>query len=113
MNKSARPHLAYIIDTLEIIKLNTPSSQSEFMSDANARDATLMRLQDIGEHLARIRDSSPEYFAENQEDSWHRLIGLRNIIAHGYREVDFEIIWDVLETKLQDFRETITRLSKS
>lgn len=113
MVKSPLPHITYIIDTLEIISDNTPGSRSEFMSDPNAQDATLMRSQDIGEQLSRIRDQFPEFFEMNQDDSWHKFIGVRNIISHGYREIDFDIIWDILDTKLPAFSDHIRKISKN
>ncbi len=112
MAKSPAPHIAYILETLEIITTNTPKDRRAFLSDANAQDATLMRLQDIGEHLSRIRDQFPEFFEAQQDDSWHKFIGLRNIISHGYREIDFDMIWDILATKLAVFEEHIRTVSE-
>jgi uncharacterized protein with HEPN domain len=100
--KTVKPHLAYIIDTLEVIAANTPQELAAFMNDRNAQDATLMRLQDIGEQLARIRDQFPDFYEQYHDDTWPKLIGLRNIISHGYREIDFAIIWDVVTTKLPE-----------
>ena len=113
MVKSPSPNIAFIIDTLETINTNTPRNKSEFMSDPNVQDATLMRLQDIGEQLSRIRDQFPEFFEMNQDDSWHKFIGVRNIISHGYREIDFDIIWDILETKLSAFSDHIRKITKN
>lgn len=111
--KSVKPHIAYILDTLEVIAVNTPSDLDAFMNDRNAQDATLMRLQDIGEQLARIRDHFPAFYEQYQDDNWHRLIGLRNIISHGYREIDFAIIWDVVTTKLPAVTEHIQKIAKN
>ncbi|MFZ2545289.1 MAG: HepT-like ribonuclease domain-containing protein [Candidatus Saccharimonadales bacterium] len=102
MRKSVAPHLAYIRETLAVITENTPRTIDTFMSDRNAQDATLMRLQDIGEQLARIREQFPDFYEQYYSDDWPKLIGLRNIISHGYREVDFEIIWNIVTTKLPD-----------
>jgi len=113
MVKSPAPHLAYILETLETIKANTPNDKAIFLKDLNAQDATLMRLQDIGEQLSRIRDQFPEFFEINQDDSWHKFIGVRNIISHGYREIDFDIIWDIIETKLQAFSDHIRKIAKN
>jgi uncharacterized protein with HEPN domain len=107
---SPQPNLKFIIDTLTSIHDNTPKAKETFMSDPNAKDATLMRLQDIGEQLLHIRDKFPEFYAQHQSEEWHKLIGLRNIISHGYREVDFEIIWDIVTHRLVDFTASITSL---
>ncbi len=110
--KSVQPHLAYIRETLHVIDENTPKNHSDFMSDRNAQDATLMRLQDIGEQLARIRDQFPEFYEQYQSDDWPKLIGLRNIISHGYREIDFEIVWNIVVTKLPDVTRYFDSLEK-
>lgn len=89
-----------------------PADLGAFMNDRNAQDATLMRLQDIGEQLTRIRDQFPEFYEQNQDDSWHKLIGLRNIISHGYREIDFTIIWDIVSLKLPAFAKHIQQVAK-
>ncbi len=111
MAKSPQTHLDFILDTLESIRSNTPASKPLFMKDPNAQDATLMRIQDIGEQLARIRDGFPDYYNEHQADEWHKLIGLRNIISHGYREIDFAIIWEVISRQLNDFAQNIAQLA--
>lgn len=36
--------------------------------------------------------------------------GMRNRIAHGYFEIDFEIVWDTVRTSLPDL---IVRLEQS
>jgi uncharacterized protein with HEPN domain len=106
-----QPNLKFILDTLDTIKNNTPADKDAFMNDLNAQDATLMRLQDIGEQLVRIRDKFPDFYEQHSSDEWHKLIGLRNIISHGYREVDFDIIWDIIEHQLADYRANIADLT--
>lgn len=110
--KSVKPHLACILDTLSIINTHTPMDLNTFLSDRNVQDATLMRLQDIGEQLVRIRDQFPEFYEQYQDDSWHKLIGLRNIISHGYREVDFAIIWEIVREKLPEFTKYIQQVTE-
>ncbi len=107
----AKHNVAFIVDTLDSIRRNTPDTKEAFLKDPNAQDATLMRLQVIGEQLIRIREKYPDFYEQHQSDEWHRLIGLRNIISHGYREIDFEIIWEILEHHLADFTAKITTLA--
>lgn len=108
--KQPQPHINFIVDTLKSIRDNTPADKAIFMRDPNAQDATLMRLQDIGEQLIHIRDKFPDFYDKHHTDEWFRLIGLRNIISHGYREIDFEIIWDIVDNHLSEFTKNITNL---
>ena len=51
-------------------------------------------LEIIGEALARLRRDFPN--ESGGIPDMHRIIGLRNIIAHGYDVVDHPILWDVI-----------------
>ena len=56
----------------------------------------------IGEALYRLRSAAPEIFA--QIPNAHRIIGMRNILAHGYDQVDYEILWDAATLELAGLR---------
>jgi len=73
------------------------------------QDAILFQLFQVGENLARIRDIAPESF-ETAPESWNRIIGLRNLIAHEYRIVDPNRIWQYLEHDLAELRQTTEAL---
>ena len=81
--KNPRPYLLLILDTLNIIRENMPKDKIDFLNDPNVQDATLMRLQDIGEQLIHIRDKFSEFYEQNDNNEWNKIVGLRNIIAHG------------------------------
>ena len=36
------------------------------------------------------------------EVDWRNTIALRNVIAHRYEQVDYEILWDIIQTVLPD-----------
>lgn len=108
--KEPKPHIKFILDTLQTIQQFTTTDKNNFLADRNAQDATLMRLQDIGEQLARLRDNFPEFFERNHTDDWYKIIGLQNIISHGYREIEFELIWEIIDSELKNFRESIEKL---
>lgn len=59
-----------------------------------------MRLLEAGEYLARVRDGHPSYYEAHSSRSWNSLIGLRNIIAHGYAQVDRDKVWDIVRDEL-------------
>ena len=59
-----------------------------------------MSLMIIGEAAARMIDRHPEFVAQNKEVPWTAMRGLRNRIAHGYFQVDMEIVWTTVQTAL-------------
>jgi len=41
-----------------------------------------------------------------------KMVGFRNILAHDYIEIDYEIVYDVLHKRLEDIKEFIRRISE-
>ena len=66
-------------------------------------------LEIIGEALARLRRDHPN-LADRIPDI-HKIIGLRNVLAHGYDVLDNEILWDIVENKLPILKADILKLT--
>jgi uncharacterized protein with HEPN domain len=66
-------------------------------------------LEIIGEALARLRRDHPN-LAEEIHDV-HKVVGLRNVLAHGYDVLEHEILWDIVENKLPILKADILRLT--
>lgn len=109
MIKSAQPYIHVILDSLSIVVARLPKDKETFLNDGLLQDATLMRLQAAGEQLVHIRDEFQDYYKAHHTDSWHKLIGLRNIITHGYLDIDTEEIW---KTAPKDIPVFIAELQK-
>ena len=74
----------------------------EFLADARTRDACCMNLIIIGEATKRIGEVWPDFVKQHADFGWHRMAGMRNRIAHGYEDINFEIVWDTLIGELPD-----------
>jgi len=75
-----------------------------FIDDPDYKDVIMMNLFQIGESVNFISDKLK---LEIDDIPWHRIYGIRNIIAHAYIKVDEEIIW---ETSKNDIPELKKRL---
>lgn len=62
-------------------------------------------LEIIGEALSRLRREHPDM--ANRIKDIDKMIGLRNILAHGYDAIDYEILWDVIENRLDTLKNDI------
>lgn len=87
-----------------------PDDKAQFLAQPMAQDAILMRLQVIGENLAQIRRLDDLAYLDMAHDSWNKLIGLRNIISHGYDTIDVEEIWQIVTEELPAFAVTVEAL---
>jgi uncharacterized protein with HEPN domain len=70
-----------------------PASKKAFLADLDKRDATALRIQAIGEHLRKLSSTFRE---AHPELPWSQAIGMRNIIAHEYGDLDHEIVYNVV-----------------
>ena len=59
---------------------------------------SLVRLLEIvGEAANHV---SPSGQAAMPEIPWAKIIGLRNRITHGYYEIDFDVLWEIIQHDL-------------
>ena len=107
MRKAYAPYLELIRESVEAIEKYRPPDKETFLASPVLQDAVLMRLQVIGENLAQMRALNDETFERQAADSWNQVIGLRHITSHGYREIDFERIWQIMKAELPAFAESI------
>lgn len=107
MRKVYAPHIAVIRDSIAAIHGYLPAQPDAFRSNPMLQDAVLMRLQVIGEHLARMRQIDEERFASAATDAWYQLIGLRNLISHGYETIEPDRIWQMVRTELPALRASL------
>jgi uncharacterized protein with HEPN domain len=56
-------------------------------------------LEIIGEAANRLPEDLKD---KNEEIDWHKIIGLRNRIVHGYFGINYNIIWSIIEDYLVD-----------
>lgn len=74
-------------------------------------DACIMRIQVIGETIKAIDDKTQKDFLKNYPQiPWTKVIGLRNIISHEYANIDYEIIWVVIQKHLPPLKETVAQI---
>ncbi len=63
----------------------------------------------IGEGINRVNRLIPGFLADNfPEIPWRAIVGMRNHIAHGYFELDAEIVYSSVCEEIPSLLETIT-----
>jgi len=79
-------------------------------SDERTAAAVLHQIFLIGEAAARL----PEGIRNRAPDiPWQEIIGMRNIIAHGYFEVDLEVPWKTVRLDLRPLQQQMRSLLES
>src|SRR3989344_2760701 len=84
-------------------------TKKDFKSNKDLVDATIRRLEVIGEAVKNIpkdfRDKYP--YVE-----WKDISGFRDIIVHAYFVVDLDKIWNVIKDDLPKLKKDIKKIIK-
>lgn len=74
------------------------------------RSAVERQFEIIGEALNRLKKVDPGTLARISD--YQRIIGFRNVLAHGYDVISDEIVWDVVENKLPRLGQEIEEIKR-
>lgn len=70
--------------------------------------ASCMLIEAIGEGVHQIDDMTEgKLFPERPEIPWEDVIGIRNHIAHGYFDIDGEVVFNVIKQDLDSLLEAV------
>lgn len=61
----------------------------------------------IGEAATRVDRSVQDRYAQIP---WHRIIGMRNILVHGYDSIDDQVLWDTASLRTVELIAELDRL---
>lgn len=110
MNPSERDTvlLRELLDLIDLTLARAPTNERDFIEDLDKRDATALRVQAIGEHIRALSDDLRD---RHPELPWRDAIGMRNVIAHEYGNIDYTVVFDVVaHGDLVKFRDAITEM---
>ncbi len=68
-------------------------TQAEFMSDEFVQSAIIRQLEIAGEAAGRLSEAFRQAHPEIEA---RRLKALRNVLIHGYADVDLDTVWDIV-----------------
>lgn len=72
-------------------------SKEEFLIDKRTQQAVVMSLIIIGEAATKIMDRYSEFANAHSDVPWRNMRGMRNRIAHGYFDIDLNVVWDTAQ----------------
>ena len=84
-------HMLKYCDEVETAHDDFSHSKERFMNSSTYRNAVTMPILQIGELANHL---SEEFKQQHKQIPWNEMRGIRNLMAHQYHSVDFEIIWD-------------------
>ena len=83
-------------------------SFEDFQSDPMLRSAVERQFEVIGEalsQLAKLDHDTADLISDHR-----RIIAFRNILIHGYAQIDHRLVWGVLDSKLPTLSREVEKL---
>ena len=108
-----RKEILFIEDILENILLIEKSienlSKTKFITNKLLTDATVRRLEIIGEAAKNIPEKVKTKYPEIE---WKKIAGTRDTIIHAYFSVDLDIVWNIIKKDLPKLKRQMEKIKE-
>lgn len=82
------------------------NNKTEFLNNSVYQNSVLFSLLQIGELITHINIKFRE---QHTEIPWNQIKATRNIIVHGYDQLNIDLIWNTSQTDIEEFRNFCTQ----
>lgn len=75
-------------------------NKEQFLTDKRTQQAVIMCIIIIGEAATKVMDQYSEFANAYPAVPWRSMRGMRNRIAHGYFDINLDVVWDTVQIAL-------------
>ena len=83
--------------TERITEYTEKHSYETFLKNNLVMDGVMMHLIIIGESINRL---SEDFKDKHPDVDWFKIRGLRNRVAHDYKNINYDIAWNVIQNNI-------------
>ncbi len=87
-------------------------NKAEFLEDKRTQQAVTMSVIICGEAATKIMELHAEFADSHPEIPWRSMRGMRNRIAHGYFDINLDVVWDTVDTALPQLLQRLADIQK-
>jgi uncharacterized protein with HEPN domain len=77
-------------------------TKEDFLKDKRTQQAVIMSLIIIGEAVTKVMDDYAEFAKAHAQVPWRNMRGMRNRIAHGYFDINLDVVWNTVQAALPE-----------
>jgi len=98
MSHSILPFLQHILSETQYLMAHSRGlTKTEFLGDETLKRAFVRGLEIIGEAAKQIPEEVRQKYGYID---WRAMAGMRDRLIHDYLGVDYDLVWDVIVTKV-------------
>jgi uncharacterized protein with HEPN domain len=75
-------------------------TKEDYLADKRTQQATILNIVVIGEAATKLLKDHPEFLNCHPQVPWRNMKGMRNRIAHGYFDINLDVVWETIQTAL-------------
>jgi uncharacterized protein with HEPN domain len=105
--RDARERLRDILEAIAAIERHLHRGKADFERDELLQGWFVRHLQIIGEAARTLPD---EVRTLAPQIEWPKIIGMRNVLVHGYFDIDADIVWDAARRDAPALKSRIEQL---
>lgn len=91
----------------EAVSIARGKTRGDLDKDRLLNLALVRLLEIIGEAASRVPKNDRDLYPEIP---WPEIVSLRNRLIHGYDEVDFDILWQIVRTDLPPLIDKVEKI---
>jgi uncharacterized protein with HEPN domain len=98
-------YLGHIVEAIDNISEYTRGMDcAAYMADKKTCDAVVRNFEVIGEACSNIAKHHSRFAQAHPEIPWRFAYEMRNALAHGYFNVDQNIVWQTIQADLPNLK---------
>lgn len=107
-------YLDHMLEAIGLIRSYVEGfSKEDFLSDRRTQQAVILNIVVIGEAATKLADEYPEFVARYPEVQWKSMRGMRNRMAHGYFDINLDIVWDTIRQSIPVLAQQIQKIRQN
>jgi uncharacterized protein with HEPN domain len=87
-------------------------SKEGFLADKRTQQAVFLNIVIIGEAAAKLLQNYADFLDQHPDIPWRNMKGMRNRIAHGYFDINLDVVWETVQTALPQLLERLPAVRK-
>ncbi len=94
-------YLDHMLEAIGLIRSYVEGfSKEDFLADRRTQQAVILNIVVIGEAATKLADEYPKFVALHPDVQWKSMRGMRNRMAHGYFDINLDIVWDTIQQSI-------------